>query len=49
MLDGKGNVVFVVKPSQVAKVLGVYKATALAGQFDRAVLLVMRSRRGQTE
>jgi hypothetical protein len=28
----------------VAEVLGVYRAAALTGEFDRAVLLVMRAR-----
>jgi hypothetical protein len=44
MLHGKSNAVFVDKLEQVAEVLGVYKAAALAGELDRAILLVMRAR-----
>jgi hypothetical protein len=44
MLHGKSNAVFVDKLEQVAEVLGVYRAAALTGEFDRAVLLVMRAR-----
>ena len=49
MLHGKSNAVFVDKLEQVAEVLGVYKAAALTGEFDRAVLLVMRARRKVAE
>ena len=49
MLHGKSNAVFVDKLEQVAEVLGVYKAAAMAGEFDRAVLLVMRARGKQTD
>jgi hypothetical protein len=49
MLHGKSNAVFVDKLEQVADVLSVFRAAALAGEFDRAVLLVMRSRSKQAE
>lgn len=49
MLYGKSNAVFVDKLEQVADVLKVFRAAALAGEFDRAVLLVMRSRSKQAE
>ena len=49
MLHGKSNAVLVEKLEQVAEVLGVFRAAALAGEFDRAVLLVMRSRSKQSE
>ncbi len=35
---------FVEKLGQVAEVFAVFRAAALTGEFDRAVLLVMRSR-----
>ena len=44
MLHGKSNAVFVDKLEQVAEVLGVYRAAALTGEFDRAILLIMRAR-----
>lgn len=47
MLHGKSNAVFVDKLEQVLEVLGVFRVAALAGDFDRAVLLVMRSRSKQ--
>jgi hypothetical protein len=40
MLHGKSNAVFVDKLEQVAEVLGVYRAAALTGEFDRAILLL---------
>jgi hypothetical protein len=40
MLHGKSNAVFVDKLEQVAEVLGVFRTAALAGDFDRAVLLL---------
>ena len=40
MLHGKSNAVFVDKLEQVAEVLAVFRTAALAGDFDRAVLLV---------
>lgn len=49
MLHGKSNAVFVDKLGQVAEVLGVFRAAALTGDFDRAVLLVMRSRVSQAD
>ena len=49
MLHGKSNAVFVEKLEQVADVFGVFRAAALTGEFDRAVLLVMRSRSQRLE
>jgi hypothetical protein len=49
ILHGKSNAVFVDKLAQVAEVLGVFRAAALTGEFDRAVLLVMRARSKQGE
>ena len=43
MLHGKSNAVFVDKLEQVADVLNVFRVAALAGEFDRTVLLVMRA------
>ena len=40
MLHGKSNAVFVDKLEQAAEVFGVFRAAALAGEFDRAVLLL---------
>ncbi len=40
MLHGKNNAVFVDKLEQVAEVLGVFWAAALAGEFERAILLL---------
>lgn len=45
MLHGKSNAVFVEKLEQIADVFGVFRVAALAGEFDKAVLLVMRGRR----
>lgn len=44
MLHGKSNSVFVDKLEQVADVLKVFRAAALDGEFDRAVLLMMRAK-----
>ena len=49
MLHGKSNAVFVEKLGQVAEVFAVFRAAALTGEFDRAVLLVMRARGKQGE
>jgi hypothetical protein len=40
MLHGKSDAVFVDKLEQVAEVLGVFRAAAMAGDFDRAILLL---------
>ena len=37
---GKSNAVFVDKLEQLAEVLGVFRAAALTGEFDRAILLL---------
>jgi hypothetical protein len=49
VLHGESNAVFVDKLWQVAEVFGVFDVAALAGEFDRAVLLVMRARSKQGE
>lgn len=49
MLHGKSNAVFVDKLEQVADVLRVFRDAALAGEFDRAITLVMRSRSKHAE
>ena len=49
MLHGKSNAVFVEKLEQIADVFGVFRVAALAGEFDKAVLLVMRSRSKQSD
>lgn len=49
MLHGKSNAVFVDKLEQVADVLRVFRDAALAGEFDRAIMLVMRSRSKHAE
>lgn len=49
MLHGKSNAVFVEKLGQVSEVFAVFRAAALTGEVDRAVLLVMRARGKQGE
>lgn len=49
MLHGKSNAVFVDKLEQVADVLRVFRESALTGEFDRAITLVMRSRTKQND
>jgi hypothetical protein len=49
MLHSKSNAVFVDKLGQVVEVFSVFRAAALSGEFDRAVLLVMRARGKQGE
>lgn len=48
MLHGKSNAVFVEKQEQVSDVFSVFKAAALAGELDRAILLVMRPSKKQS-
>lgn len=49
MLHGKSNAVFVERLEQVADVLRVFREAALAGDLDKAIMLVMRSRTKHAE